>query len=364
MPRRLIVLAIALAACTTPAPRDPASRYLDDAPYRRAAMLASLSGSSRYVVERQLHYATGDELDWDRREPWNPPTRALGSTDAYAALDLSLPPEELGRRAFTRYPAQLAPRSARALTNAALVEVEVGDGVTEPALTCATCHRDGDRIGAPNRQFDYGALLASEAKDPEFVRVRRSWGAGHVDVSSVAGTEPVMVPDLRPVRYQTHLQYAGAVEQRDLITLAMRVETLIITAHAGALRPPRQIALGLAAYLWSLAPPLRTPPDGDGARVFESRCAKCHEGAHRAGRPRNAAGIGTDIAAAISTARGTGGYRVPSLIGVADRHPLLHDGSVETLSALLDPARPGGHAFTARLSAAEREALRAFVEAL
>ena len=58
--------------------------------------------------------------------------------------------------------------------------------------------------------------------------------------------------------------------------------------------------------------------------------------------------------------RGTGTHRVPSLVGVADRTPLLHDGSVATLEQLLGDG-PSWHRYGSLLAADERAALLAYV---
>jgi hypothetical protein len=73
----------------------------------------------------------------------------------------------------------------------------------------------------------------------------------------------------------------------------------------------------------------------------------------------------------MSADRGTGSYRVPSLHGVGSRGPLLHDGTVPSLEAMFDPARPTtafasrlhgqgavpGHSFGLDLADADRAAL-------
>jgi hypothetical protein len=165
-----------------------------------------------------------------------------------------------------------------------------------------------------------------------------------VDVSSDRGDEPANIPDLRPVRWLTHLQHAGAVRQQDLVSLAIRLETLLITSHGGAVRPPREVALGLAVYLSALADGLkqrspRTSAEQRRAAVFSSHCQKCHVPPGYCGDPVALAQIGTDPALGQSRSRGTGAYRVPSLRGVSSRGALRHDGSLADLAALLEPGR-------------------------
>jgi hypothetical protein len=88
--------------------------------------------------------------------------------------------------------------------------------------------------------------------------------------------------------------------------------------------------------------------------------------------------VGTDPTLGLSASRGTGFYRVPSLHGVGSRGPLLHDGTVPSVSAMLDPSRPTasfterlhgpgpveGHPFGLGLSPDDRAALIAYLEML
>ena len=50
--------------------------------------------------------------------------------------------------------------------------------------------------------------------------------------------------------------------------------------------------------------------------------------------------VGTDPALTMTTRRGTGYYKIPSLKGVWYRGPFEHSGSVATLEDWFDPARP------------------------
>jgi hypothetical protein len=197
------------------------------------------------------------------------------------------------------------------------------------------------------------------------------------------GNYPVRIADLRPVRWLTHLQADATVVQRDRTALAIRIETLVVTSHSMLVRPPRVVSLALAAYVESLADALpgadaavRASPSG--VRLFESRCQTCHQAGSLTGPPVPLDVVGTDPTQGLSPGRGTGTYRVPSLHGVGARGPLLHDGTVASVGALLDPSRldpsytgglhgPGavrGHTFGLELSPADRAALVTFVEAL
>ena len=94
--------------------------------------------------------------------------------------------------------------------------------------------------------------------------------------------------------------------------------------------------------------------------------------------------VGTDPAFALLTRKGTGFYKVPTLLGLWYRGPFEHNGSCATLEDWFDPRRlrddyvptgwkgpPGtktravkGHEFGLDLSADERTALIAFLRTL
>lgn len=368
------------------------AQFLTHRATRRASLAASLVDAPAhldYRARRLAHYATDvrdDARSWEALPEWNPPVAALGDASAVAApLTISDAARagderalvELGRIAFTRYPAQRAAFDVAALPDStrgmALVRVNFADGSSAVALTCATCHsntHDGrTEMGAANHALDLGAWMidaplgrrasiATEGAPADPVPLT-SWGPGRVDVTTREGTEPALIPDLRPVRFQRNLQHSGAVAQRDVTSLAVRIETLIITAHDDGVRPPRDVALGLALYLWSLAdalPPLdRSAP---GASVFTQHCARCHAGEGLAGGLVDVDTVGTDAKLARSRDRGTGSYRTTSLRGVGSRDRLLHDGSVRSLDELLDPARTrGGHRYGTELASEPRRAL-------
>jgi mono/diheme cytochrome c family protein len=314
----------------------------------------------------------------------------------------------LGEVAFHRYPAQLASYMSVALTSRSaaasyglwtdpargvggLVRARMADGSGAVALTCSTCHAapaagGGLEPGLPNAALDVGAALlaahggpgAPAGSDPV-----AAWGPGRLDVTTAAGTEPVRISDLRPLKWLTFLQQDATLRARDLTTVAIRIETLIITSQQQVLRPPRVVALALAAYVRSLAAGLPSPADAAraaprGAEVFASTCAGCHAPAGLTGNPVPLATIGTDPTLGMSADRGTGSYRVPSLHGVGSRGPLLHDGTVPSVEAMFDPARltaafasrlhgqgaVPGHSFGLNLADADRAALVEYLSRL
>lgn len=411
---RGLIAAAGLTACgaTHDGPTE-AERYLRDAAFRRATLVASLAAPTLpYATLRLRHYESGDEGDWARLPTWNPPAGSWSpdATDLPALQPFVITEgarrgdldalRALGEAAFWNYPAQLAP-SAVALSDrgtlarrgvrfegasaVGLRRVRLPDGSEAVALTCAACHSAADATGASiaglmNASLDLGALAASHTDDPALAARYRAWGPGRVDVTTPDGREPVAVPDLRAVRFQRYLQRAGAVAQRSLASLAVRIETLLITSLHASVRPPREVSLGLAVYLYALGEALGPAPSPDGTRggrLFAARCARCHAPPDYSGGWVPAEEVGTDPSAARSVERGTGSYRVPSLRGVGARVGLLHDGAATDVEMLLDPQRVRadytlsrrggaivGHAYGLDLDAGDRAALREFLRAL
>jgi hypothetical protein len=135
----------------------------------------------------------------------------------------------------------------------------------------------------------------------------------------------------------------------------------------------------------------------------ENRCATCHDPKHGytnnkltpvdgfdvpPGHPEKehimSRSVGTDPTFAMLTRKGTGFYKVPTLLGLWYRGPFEHNGSVATLEDWFDERRlrddyvptgwkgpPGtktravtGHEFGLDLDANDRKALIAFLKAL
>ncbi len=429
----LVLLAAGLtaAACGSSSSDDSgAVPYLDDAAFRRAELAASLvNPENGYSQLRLAHYASGDANDWDRLPEWNPVGEPIAASELDAsggasttslsasAVALELPSGvtsaddprllALGAAAFRRYPVQLAPYLDVALTSRAsaahyglwvdeglgvggLIRTRMADGTVAVALTCSTCHAapsgGGIAMGLANASFDLGAALLDSplgGAAPGAAAAIAAWGPGRLDVTTTTGTEPVAIPDLRPVRELTYLHRDATLAVRDSTTLAIRIETLIITSQDEVVRPPRIVALALAQYILSLAKTLPSAAAAavaspQGARVFASSCARCHSPPGFTGPPVPLAIVATDPTLGLSPERGTGTYRVPSLRGVGTRGPLLHDGTVPSVDAMFDPARitPSfqgklhgsgaipGHAYGLELTGDDRSALVDYVKAL
>jgi len=425
---RSAALLTAVLGCssTPPATTYP---YLHDVAYRRSELEASLvNPQDGYGQLRLAHYATGSASDWDSLPEWNPATETIAASEldtpsgasatsfVGAGSALTLPDERtlddaaliaLGKIAFERYPAQLAPYLAVALASRAAAEsyglwtdetrgvggvirVRMVDGSASVALTCASCHaaRGNSAVedGRPNAALDLGAAMVADHAaqlDRQTAANLRAWGAGRLDVTTTAGTEPARIADLRAVRFQTNLQQDATLLMRGETTLAIRIETLLITSSGQVLRPPRVVPLALAVYLLSLSDSLPSPSgaaaaSARGAALFQASCASCHAPPTFSGPAVPLALVGTDPLLGLSADRGTGSYRVPSLRGVSTRGPLLHDGTLPSLDAMFDPARTmpaftralhgasavPGHPFGLDLPDRDRAALLEYLRAL
>src|SRR6266496_2610868 len=217
-PRLLMLAGCATGACTRvhatiDEGRGERHAYLEDAAFRRSALVASLATRhNRYAETRLEHYGRGGRGGWDALPEWNPRAEPIAAAelDAPGGAELRAPLGgtarplalagdgrladefaaliDLGRRAFFRYPVQLAPIADRAITRAradasglwrddeaglgGLVRTAMADGTVRAEMTCATCHAapgpDGRLMaGKPNAALDLGAMLTGSGRSEE-----------------------------------------------------------------------------------------------------------------------------------------------------------------------------------------------------
>jgi hypothetical protein len=243
---------------------------------------------------------------------------------------------------------------------------------------------------------------------------------------------PPAVPDLIGIRDRKYLDKTGLGRHRgiaDIMRYAAMNQSLDVLGNYGGFIPTAQDGrtlplpgrggfsgsgsrysdaqlYALAQFIYSMTPP-KNPNALDarakrGQAVFTaSGCARCHTPPlYTANRLVPADGftpppdhykrfdildarVGTDSALTMTTRRGTGYYKIPSLKGVWYRGPFEHNGSVATLEDWFDPARlkddyvptgwigfgvktraVKGHPFGLNLPAADRSALVAFLKTL
>ena len=416
-----LVLIFALGCSSKPAPPDPAPvaptpfvgepepwsdawllregrRFIDDTPYRRAALEHALTNHGNvYSRVRLASYGLG-ERGWDMLPVWTPRSRSVTAELAAQLARGEMPVVAadhprlwdgvepttmagwvaLGRRVFFEFPMRAEVFMEHGLTKpqlAAAVGIErtaTGevpglvvfanvDGETRVGITCAICHstvKDGVTVaGSARRSFDYGRLRLAYYTDtgapidPSLARRMAGWGPGRADVTEDDDEDPVTIPDLWGLRDQRWLTQAGTIRQDSPLALAIRQETQLTDSNHALIRPPRALAWALAMYVYSLAPPPRlvasSPELARGSQLFKDNCRGCHANASYGGRTIAATAIGTNPALATGRGRGTGSYRVPPLVRVRDGAPYLHDGSVGSLAELLtadrlDPAYSAG----------------------
>jgi hypothetical protein len=389
-----LMLAVTISGCDRP--EDPAIdaiatglAWAESASVRRQSLEASLVNPDNAYSRLRLAYY--DEENWGTLPLWNPPARGISIGESTPqSLEDGAPLEidgvqwnreellELGRKAFFEYPVQLAPALSAALDDpgafglviddekiGAVVWVESPGGIF-PSLTCASCHADYENgawvPGRTNPRFDYGKVLDAYIGVPT---VNTTWGPGRVDVTGDDRENPTFVTDLRPVAFQRRLHRAGTLYNTPM-ALAVRLETLLVTALSEVVRPPRKLVFALVVYLLSLSEALpAVPVDTPGRAIFDAQCADCHRGDGLVGDAISLDEIGTPPDVGLSSDRGTGAYRIPSLRGLGDRGALMADGSVPDLETLLDADRESpGHRFGVELEPSKRNDLLLFLRAL
>jgi mono/diheme cytochrome c family protein len=422
---------MALSLACDPIPEDLSDdpeAYINSAPYRRGILERDLlEVSSSYASDRLANYGRAALL-WDLLPEWDPPSRPVRPADleVFVAGDFPewgdeeaspLAPAEmptsteewvaLGRRVFFEYPLRLDSVTGAlvslegALSDTGFLEEDGGfvglrifeqdSGSLGVGNSCAQCHAgrnpDGSITGSvSNKAMDIGAVrllvqgltpgeLPPELESTAIGDLDRL-GPGRGDVQADGLFNPFGFPDLGGIGDMPLLHNNANWKQGGVATMAVRCETLFITASARRHRIPRVLSWALAEYYHSLPPPPPAFTGGDvpaeaarGAEVFdEEGCADCHvPPLYSSPDAVPASEIGTDPEATDSSVRGTGSYRVPSLRGVTWTGPYLHHGVVETLEDMLDPARLDevpGHEFGHDLSAEDKAALIAFLGTL
>jgi hypothetical protein len=293
-----------------------ATRYLDDADFRRRTLVESLVNPKNTYSKQRLDAYGLKTAGWDLLPVWNPqsvPATTATAADLRAHRPLAIDPAAprlwdgkrpttmagwvaLGREVFFGYPLRV-----EIFMNWALEHPDVGERVgvraasdgTYPGvriftdiqgkialgITCAICHASIDEhgrttVGQARRVFDYGALRnAYHAQtgvrvDADLARRMKSWGPGRADVTEDDDEDPVAIPDLWGLRDQTALTQAGTIHHVGPTALAIRQETQLLTSNHQRVRPPRELAYALALYVYSLAPEPRAPgaPGAPGAK--------------------------------------------------------------------------------------------------
>ncbi len=243
---------------------------------------------------------------------------------------------------------------------------------------------------------------------------------------------PPQVPDLIGVKNRRYLDHGGLAQHRgiedmmryiamnqalDFMNLYGDYHPLGLSEQRREVVPPPQFPgtysrhsdkqlYALASFVYSLTLPANPNKPSAlserGKRIFaEQGCVTCHTPplfTNNMLTPANGftipeehynkydlfdISVGTDPGYTLHTRRGTGYYKVPSLLGVWYRGPFFHDASLASLEDVLDPARlrddyvptgfkgagvthrpVKGHVFGMDLNANDKRALIAYLKTL
>ena len=284
-------------------------------------------------------------------------------------------------------------------------------------------------FGTPWARPDINARL-EQFSAAEIEAIHLAIPAGVFARQGTSPFSPAKLPDLIGIKERRYLDASGLVRQRgigDLMRYAALNQGMDMLSRFGDFVPagttdvrqsPSVFAqtaqarysdeqlYALAVYIYSLEPPpnpnRRTALAALGEKVFEREgCALCHTpplytnnkltpadgftvpAEHRKRFDILEMSVGTDPSLTMTTRRGTGYYKVPSLKGVWYRGPFEHNGSVATLEDFFDPRRVRddyvptgwkgygvksravkGHEFGLRLSPSDKQALISFIKTL
>ncbi|MFT7620884.1 MAG: mono/diheme cytochrome c family protein [Myxococcota bacterium] len=356
--------------------------YLEDGAFRRGVLVEALWAEELPYARGLLGSYALPKGGWDRL-----PVGAELSLD----LDLDTAPTSaaewiaLGRRVFFEMPMRAdgwvawlvahpeiwdavgLPRNADGAPRG-IVSYDDANGVGRAAVTCAACHSGDGLVGRGDRGFDIGEARAlfAEARGVD-VGPMRTWGPGRIDVADDGVNGPTAIPDLFGVKHAQYLNYSGSIglDGGRAAALAVRFETQFILGHRMEARPDRRLTWALAQFVLSLEAPVGPGAfdqvAADGAEVFATRCAGCHQSERGySGGLVDAAALTSDPTVANTPERGTGFYKVPALLGVGHAAPYLHDGSAPDLDALLSSGHPSGQS----IPTDQRVALVAFLNTL
>ncbi|HWA73696.1 MAG TPA: cytochrome-c peroxidase [Polyangiaceae bacterium] len=189
-------------------------------------------------------------------------------------------------------------------------------------IACASCHVEGTDDGRTWHFQPFGA--------------RRTQA---IDVG-LAGTEP--------------FHWDGTLPTMDHL-----MSEVFVGRMGGPGESPKRVE-AVQNWIFQLKPraPLRAgsdPAAQRGMALFESRevgCTSCHSGAKFTNNTTVDVGTG-------------GNFQVPSLLGIAQRVPVMHNGCAATLMDRFDASCGGtAHGNTSQLSRAELEDLVAFLESI
>lgn len=213
-------------------------------------------------------------------------------------------------------------------------------------VTCGVCHGDNGVAGTANHKLDLGKARSyfGEVVGADFSE-GLAWGPGAIDVTDDNITDPLGIPTLWALEHQTHINRSGAIRLASPTALTIRFETQYIEGHSMMARPSRVHTWALAMYVYSLKSPTEhnEVKNERGLEVFQANCASCHnpETGYGGGLVA-AAGINSNPIATESPMRGTGFFKIPTLVGISKSSRFMHDARLESLEDVVDSGHPTG----------------------
>jgi mono/diheme cytochrome c family protein len=248
----------------------------------------------------------------------------------------------------------------------AVRSVDGKDQLASVGITCALCHSTVDnsfsqgigkrKDGWPNRDLNVGAIIAlSPAIPADKKQVYNSWGPGKYDprYNLDGKNTPLVIPPaygLENIKNETYTAegpisywnaYVAVTQMHGQGNFSDRRLDIDVKNNPDLVTP---LLPPLRAYQHSLRAPKPAESAGDaaaarrGRTVFEANCMTCHKNANGTDNNDGAlhdpaeTGMNGDYAARTANKR----YRTTPLRGLAQHPPYFHDGSAQSLDAVVD----------------------------
>lgn len=375
---RFVFIFFILTACTGEDPVDQetgdsvdwlmanTSSYLEDSDWRRAELEASMWRPDLPYAQKRLDAYALPSGGWDRLREFNPSVMSVGKNPQLTTFEPNTPASreewlELGEKVFWNLPMrrdgyldhlidspelmqEIGIQTDPSGNIRGLVRYDDAFGKERVGLTCGFCHGDQGIAGAANQDLDLGRArsIVEESLGVDSGNAYH-WGPGAVDVTDDNVNDPVAIPNLWNLEDQQYINRSAAVALASPASIAIRFETQYIEGQSMTGRPSRVLTWALAMFVYSLDAGTSPEIEGKGFDLFIAECGSCH-------RPEQAYGGGlipaealnSNPKAAHSGLRGTGFYKVPTLIGASNSKRFMNDATVESMAGVLSIGHPTG----------------------
>jgi len=361
-----------------------ATNYLENQEWRRAQLEASLWMPELPYARKRLEAYGLVDSGWDFLPQMSFTTTRVGGNPVTVEFSDAVPTSreewlKLGEQVFWDMPMrrdgylewlavnpqiwdEVGIQTDRDGNMRGIVKFEDVTGRQRMGVTCGVCHGDNGVPGTANHKLDLGKARSyfGEVVGANFTE-GLEWGPGAVDVTDDNITDPLGIPTLWALEHQSHINRSGAIKLASPAALAIRFETQYIEGHSMMARPNRTHTLALAMYVYSLTSPTQREELSENERgrtIFQDNCASCHNPEKGYGGGLVAAStINSNPIATQSPMRGTGFFKVPTLIGISKSDRFMHDAGLDSLEDVIDSGHPNGSS----LDAKDREDLLSFL---